>query len=177
MATIRGQGAAFRTLVGIYPYATDPSSSKVFDHPAPLRQTVTVGTILSAGATKTTPGQLGLVGGVVSPQIGTIEVADNNFASRAELVLGEYHLLVNVDFMVGAAAADTAVALAAVINTLPGFAASALLAVVSVQYEGSSTDDVELRALHYGAVENFVLTPDTGLMAKGSPSVVSPTLT
>ena len=169
------QGKAFRTLVGIHPYGTDQSSSDVFNQPGPLRSTMTVAAIQEGG--KSVSGQMGLVGGVVGPQTGTITVASNVFTATAEILLGDHRLLANIDFLVGAFADDTAAALSAAINLLPGFSASVLLNIVTVRYECGSAADVDFKPRHYGAVVNFTMSPTGGLLTKGSPQVVAPLMT
>ncbi|MFA6235071.1 MAG: hypothetical protein WC824_12935 [Bacteroidota bacterium] len=169
------QGKAFRVLVGVYPYATDPSSSNVYDQPEAIRQTVTVAVANKSDCM--TPGQMGLVSGVVSNQIGTITVANNDFTSPAELILGNYRLLSNIDFVPGAGVNQTATSLAAAISQFPGFSATANLAVVSVLYGGGSAADVDFYPRHYGAVVNFTMTPTDDYMEKGSPQLVAPILT
>ena len=179
--SITQQGKTFRMLLGVYPYGTNPGSSNTFDQPKALRQTATIGTIHQGGAVflggdVCRPGQMGLQG-VLTPQVGTITVADNDFTDPAEVFLGNNRLLANVDFFPGAGVNDTATNLASAINLVPGFSAVATLADVAVSYDSGSSSDVEFRVMHYGAVENFTLVPLDDLMTKGSPDVVEPTLT
>ena len=172
--TIVEHGKAFRALLGIYPYGTNPGSSNVFDHPKALRQTMTVGAV---GSTPVNSGQMGLVGTLVAGQTARITVANNSFVAPAEVVLGGYRILANVDFVPGAGVNDTAANLATAINQFPGFSATANLAVVSVLYAGDSASDVDFKVMHYGAVANFTVSPTTGLMTKGSPQVSAPLVT
>jgi len=169
-------GKKFRAAVAHFPYGTDQSSSNSFNQPKPIRKTVTVGTVSEDSLHKTTFAQIGLVGGVIAPQTGTITVNSNVFTALAEVILGDYRLLAGSDFAIGALADNTANNLAAAINTLPGFSATANLADVLVEYHDGSAADVEFRAMHYGSVENFIMAPANGMMTKGSPQVVAPTI-
>lgn len=175
MKTIVEHGKSFRTLIGVYPYGTDQSSSDTFNQPNALRETMTIGVVQSGG--KTIPEQMQLNGHTVAAQTGTITVANNTFTDLAEIILGGYRLLANVDFVPGVGVNDTAIALAATINQLSGFSATSNAALVLVSYEGGSASDVDFRAMHYGAVTNFTLNPTSGLLTKGSPQVSAPIIT
>jgi hypothetical protein len=115
---------------------------------------------------------------VSSPRIGAITVADNDFSTGlAELVLGEYRLLAQLDFAIGALPANTATNVAAAISALPGWTATAALDVVEVTRELGPADEVDFQALHHGTKVNFTLVPSTGTLGGGNPVIGSPLLT
>jgi hypothetical protein len=88
----------------------------------------------------------------------TITVVDNTFTAAATLCLGPYSLTSGIVFTVGGAEADTATALAAAINALPDFAASAVAEEISVTGPfGIVGQQEEVRAVYRGAVENYTL--------------------
>ena len=174
--TLVQQGRAFRALVGIYPYGTNPGSSNVFDQPHALRQTVTLSVVHAGGGdAHSHSSRMGVIG-PLGGQTGVITVASNDFSAMAEIFLGNYRLLANVDFVVGAAVGDTATNIAAAINQFPGFSASVNMAAVTVLYSDGSAADVDFRPLHYGEVVNFTFVPD-GLMTKGNPQSAAPIMT
>jgi hypothetical protein len=103
---------------------------------------------------------------------GAVTLADNDFTSQAELMLGDYRILSKVDFAIGATKADTATSIASFINTLPGFTASSsggLAPVITITWK-EPAGKVVFRALHRGAKVNFTpLSPTTGFLGGGSP--------
>jgi len=171
------QGKAFGTLIGIYPYGTDQGSSDVFNQPAAIRQTMTV------SVTHTPNHNVGMtfsrmgLNGAVAGQTGTITVVSNDFSDPAEILLGDYRILSNVDWVPGVGINATATSVAAAINRFPGFIASANGAVVSVLYEGASSADVDFLPLYHGEITNFTFAPNLRLMTKGSPQADAPLVT
>lgn len=158
---------AFTMLVGSRPYCSDPAWN---GHTPPTpRSTVALGQITTGGAatnacvTATSPP----VG-----RSGTLTVADNDFTTGwAEVILGDYRLISVLDFAVGVAAANTATNLATAISRFPGFRATALVAVVTVVYD-APMGEVEFRVLHRGTKTNFTsLSPNTGFLGGGDPTV------
>lgn len=131
-----------------------------------------------------TPGVATRMGGLdytVSPvpvnATGTITVADNTFTVPASIQLGEFVLTSNEHYTPGGTTALTATALAAAIDGLPGFAASALLSVVTVTGPaGSNGNAVLFEAAYTGTVQNFTLSPTTGHLSGGEPTIGPPTI-
>ena len=158
MATnVRGQGV-FRVLVAHLPHGTDPTIPGPLGSPLPERQTVTFGQVVSDGG-RAVNGRLVTPAPGQVPGTGTITVASNDFTTgRAELILGEYRLLSNIDYQVGADTDATAAALGAAIATLPGFGATVLLSVVSVTVQ-KPADQVTFAVSHLGYIKNFTLAP------------------
>lgn len=178
MKRVRAQGAAFRTLVRTYACGTDPSLHHGAPGAAPsvMINTVALTAIHTEGG-KAINGSMVVAAAGVVRETGTFRVADNDFTTRAELILGDYRLLSNVDFLPGAGVNDTATAIAATIAVLPGFTALAVAADVTVRYDGTA-DIVEFKAIHYGTHTNFtLLVPATGFLATGSPAIGAPVTT
>lgn len=109
-------------------------------------------------------------GGAVTSNSGTITVADNDFTDGSYLVLGDNTLWPYRDYTPGANAGATATAIAAAINRLPNYTATANLTVVSVGYDPSG-DVVEFRSIRLGTVTNFTLSPTTGSLTLGNPHI------
>ena len=69
----------------------------------------------------------------------------------------------------------TATNLAAAIDNLEEFSASAVGSVVTVEGPpGPDGGTILFRAIHKGIVENFILSPSDGLFAPGSPVIGAP---
>jgi len=116
---------------------------------------------------------------VIFPALGQFTVANNNFGTgRAVLVIGNYRLISNIDFIPGGGAPATAAAIAVAIGRLPGFAAIPAGADVLVGYQSGPADEISFRAEHYGTVINFdPFVPANELLAAGSPNIEPPALT
>jgi len=114
----------------------------------------------------------------VFPELGGIVIADNDFSTgRAAILLGDYKLISNIDFIPGINIAATAVELAAVINRLTGFFAVAGPTGVEFGWGSGPIDEVTLRAIHYGTVTNFTpVLPVGGFMLEGRPARTAPLL-
>ena len=172
----RNQGGASKTLlVRSYPYGTDPASP--LPMPTPSRTAVTLGAMSRNGRRSNGRVSDSALGG--TPVNGTFVVADNDFSTgRAVIHVGDYEVVSNVDFAPGVGVNQTATAVAAAINRLPGFAAVAAVATVSVTWSDGPFDEVDFYALHFGTHTNFTpFTPATGLMAVGRPTIVAPLIT
>jgi len=165
----------FKMLLNTYPYGTDPAVPGVLGRPRPNRKTVTQGPILSDA------GALGN-GMMITPNTGPVQatgsfkVADNTFPGTAELIMGDYRLINNFDYLIGAAAADTATNIAAAISRVPGFSATALVDVVTVNYIHAA-DDTEFRAIQHSTVLSFTLFTGNGYLTKGVPVAGPPVFT
>jgi hypothetical protein len=137
---------------------------------APLERTATFGQIMAGGKLSndlmvTDPA------GIV-PASGSFTVNDNDFTTgRAEIILGNYSIVSNVDFYPGINVAATAANIVlAISGILPGFRADRIGAVVTVYYDDGSANDVDFRVVHLGEKVNFnALSPSTGLLQFGSP--------
>lgn len=116
-----------------------------------------------------------LLQGAAALSTGTLTVANNNFAASAEIILGDYTLVSGVDYIPGVAVGNTATNIAAAINNLTDFTASALAAVVTINY--GKIARVPFLVRHYGTVTNFTTTPTSGWLTPGGPSIGPPILT
>jgi hypothetical protein len=140
-------------------------------NPTMLRRThenqdVTVGGTVRKGLLQGAPG---------APHVGTLTVANNTFTVAAEIILGDYVLVSNLDYIPGALVANTATNITAAINNLVGFTATVLGPVVTINY--SRMARVPFLVRHYGAVTNFTVTPTTGWLTEGAPAIGPPALT
>ena len=164
-------------LIRTYPYGRDPAVPGLLGMPTPLINTVRFGIIGGEGG-KSYHGNMQPGPAGVALSNGQFTVANNDFTTGlAVLVLGEYLIRSNIDFIPGVGVAATATAVAAAINRLPGFSASALGAVVTVEW-GGTIDEVDFYATHYGTITNFTpLIPNNGRMAMGRPAIAAPELT
>ena len=112
---------------------------------------------------------------------GTVEVADaTNMLIRGgvTLILGQYRLVAGVDFVVATGSKnDTATKLAEAINALPGYTAPAPGgATVSVTGPvGPAGNMAEFRATG-GAAYSLTLTPSTGTLSGGTPTIGAMTI-
>lgn len=110
-----------------------------------------------------------------APSGCTITVVDNTFTYAAKLYLGPYVLVSGVDYTVGGAVGATATNLAAAIDALPGFSASAVGAVITVTGPlGEVGNELRFSAVYSGSVQNLTLSPTTGFMANGEPFLGPP---
>lgn len=106
---------------------------------------------------------------------GTVTVADNNFSDPAALYLGPYVLTSNEDYTPGGSTAATATALAAAIDALPDFAATAVGNDVNITGPfGPNGNDFRFEAIYRGSVQNFTLSPADGFLADGEPTIGPP---
>lgn len=171
----------FEVLVGTYPYHTEPDRSPPLQPPH-LRTAVLYGPIHKDGNANILNGLMDenpSAPATLSPATGTFTVSDNNFGTgRSVLVIGNFRLISNVDFVPGGGAAATATVIAASINRLQGYEATALGADVTVNYTSGPADEISFRGEHYGTVTNFdSFVPDNGYLDTGSPDIQPPVLT
>jgi hypothetical protein len=100
-------------------------------------------------------------------------------AGQSTLHIGPFTLVTGLHWnpTVGDANAS-ATALAAAINNLPGYSASALAAVVTVTGPAGAdeSEGMVFSARYEGVTENFTLSPDTGYLGGGAPSLGPPEL-
>lgn len=166
----------FKALVGTLPYGSDPSrNSPLYSNPPKLRTAATSGNAFITG-------EPAVVGGVTAgygPQVGSITVLDNDYSSgRCVLTVGDYQLTMGVEINPGnpAAVNDGAAGIAAAVNRLPGFTASAALAVVTVTYVSDVNATVPFSVQHNGTVVNLSLTPGVNVraLAHGIPALGAP---
>jgi hypothetical protein len=152
----------------------DPSQKGMPVKPTvPHHRTVTQGVIMADNGAVTN----GMMTGTsFAKATGTFEVVDNTFADPVELVIGDYRIFNSVDYAVGVAAANTATNIAAVISKLPGFSATAALAVVTVLCDHQA-DDTDFRALHHGTTLTLSNFTGSGYLTKGVPYAGPPVLT
>lgn len=167
-------GQAYTTLHGVLREGSDPSRGAA-GTPAKHLSTVTT-QLFDVEGRRDASGLLG--GGPPWTALTcSLTVADNDFTNRAEIILGNYVLISNIDYAIGGGVAATATNIAAAISLLPEFSASALGAVVSISY-GPTLSQVDFRVRHSAAIYNFTtLVPDTGIMTLGAPIILPPTIT
>jgi len=182
----------FRMLIGSYPHGTDPSLNNIpAGNPPQLRTTDTAG----PGWVTHEPTVFGAVTAGYTNQTGTIEVDDNDFSTgRCVLTLGEgsqdypepnattfdgreIEIISGLHYLPGATVALTAVEIAAAINRIPGYAATPVGAVITVEYTSDVNAAVPFYVHHYGTVVNLLLTPETGYLTHGTPALGPPILT
>lgn len=166
----------FQILVGHVPHGTDPShNNKSIGQPAQIRTAIRVGNVhVERGAHI-----VGASRGGDQPQSGTITVVDNSFTERVVLTLGEFELVSHIHYTPGGSTGATATALAESIARLPGWSASALGSVVTVEYAENTSAKTEFRVLYDawadgslgGGHQNFNLTPSDGYLNLGLPSI------
>lgn len=105
----------------------------------------------------------------------TLVVEDNDFSTGyVTLILGQHRLQSVHDFAIGVDADATAANIAASINRLGGYTASSVAEEVTIL--SSAIGEVDFRVESTGTIENFSLTPSTGLLASASPSLGGPEL-
>lgn len=172
---------AFEMLVRTYPTGTIPDASPPL-LPAPLRNTVTSGPVHFDRSAQLQIGRFGVDPAgppPITPATGQITVANNDFSTgRAFILLGDFKLISNIDFIPGANVNATAVAIAAAVSNLPGYTGTPAGAVVQIDYLTGPSDQITLGVRHYGSVVNFTpLVPATGEMAVGWPRIGPPLLT
>lgn len=103
---------------------------------------------------------------------GTLTVANNTFTNPAVLYLGNYVIRSGDDFTVGGSTSATATALAAAIDALPEFAASAATDDVTITGPvGPNGNLVRFEVVFEGTVENYTLDPDGGFLTGGEPTL------
>lgn len=164
-------GGGFRMSTIKRPIFWDPSQAGMpTKPPRPDYRTTLLGPIM-ANHGALTNGMM--TGTAFAKATGSFEVLDNTFPAPAELILGGHRLVNTVDYAVGALVADTAHNLAAAISNLPGFYATHLLAVVTVECDYQA-DDVEFRVVHYGGVISLGNFTGGGYLTKGVPYVGPP---
>jgi hypothetical protein len=116
----------------------------------------------------------GLVQGATAPSLGSITVVDNDFSTgEVILYLGEYEFLNGEHYLVGAADTDTANNLAALINNLKGYSAS-VSGGTTVDIEGPPGPlggNIMLDVEYFGTIQNFTLSPTSGFLTAGGPSI------
>jgi len=173
---VRSQGT-FKVLVAHPKWGGDPTVPGPLGKPPVARRTFAFAPVAyqsDAGAQTSANARLTLGPTGLTPSHGEITVADNDFTTgRAEVRLGNYYLLSNLDFIPGVNANATAVALAAAISLLPGYVATANLNVVLVQF-GNTADTPEFVVRFLGARTNFTLSPDNGHLHVGNPAIGAP---
>jgi hypothetical protein len=177
----RAHGPAFTVLVGHHAYGSDPShNNPIYQAPPVLRRAVTFQAIDTNGNGAVHATHVnGLLAGAKAPKTADFTVADNDFTTGPViLTLGKYTLTSMVDYAIAGSAALTAIEIAAAIDALPGFTASAVGVIVSVLYGLAPADEVDFSVLHLGTIANFtLLTPDSGVMGNGAPAITAPALT
>lgn len=172
---VKPHGHNYRTLVGQHPYGTSPDFVNTALGQPPLLRRGFEQAIINQGGARYIMARSGVVP-PSSAQIGSLTVADNDFATGVSyLELGVFKLIAGLDFLIGAAVADTATNLAAAISNLPGYLAMAIGPVVTLQYAAGPMDLISFRARYEGTKINFTpLVPETGFLAPGAPAAVAP---
>lgn len=107
--------------------------------------------------------------GGTPPPTGDVEVVNDTFAgTSASLFVGPYELVSNRDFVTGGGVGATATNIANAINTLPGYSASALGAVVTVEGPAGQAG-IRFCAAYRGGALNFSFTyvAEVGVLSQG----------
>lgn len=139
-----------------------------------LRQ---IGMNIQIGETRNGFNQSGYVTVDGAPVATTLTVADNTFADPVIITLGPYTLTNGINYAKGAAAGDTAVAIAAAISRLEGFSATAALTVVTiVSTSGLVMQPIQFKVHHEGTLLTIQASPTSGYMSRaptyfGAPSI------
>jgi hypothetical protein len=128
--------------------------------------------------TTTRTGMLTTTAGAPVNSGGVVAITNPVFEGPTSLILGEFTLTTNVDFVVDpASAANTATALAAAIANLPGYAAAPAGANVNLQGPvGVQGNEIKFRSEGISA-GNFTLTPAGGALTGAEPEIGPPTIT
>lgn len=106
----------------------------------------------------------------------TVSVDDADFTSQATLLLGGFTVTSGDDFDATPGTADEfATRLAAAVDGLPGFAAVAVANEVTVTGPpGLRGNDVLFDVRYAGTVANYTLSPTTGSLQGGEPTLGPP---
>ena len=107
---------------------------------------------------------------------GTITVASNAFAGPTAVRIGQFELTSGEDFLIGALASDTANNLASAIGDLPGYSASALGAVVTVDGLPGVIGNEVLFSSTGSSPNNFTFSPVNRRMAGAEPKIGPPVI-
>jgi len=167
-------GDSFEVPVGHFAHGSDPSSNNpAFNNPVPIRRTMTVGTI-RAQEGRGVNSRLNVEDAALNEATCSFSVhANNDFADRVALYLGNHILISGIDYQIGLNAAATAALVAAAVNALPGFSAAEDGTDVDVTWQGP-LDDVDFRIVHSGQIDNLTgPNPDNGLMARSAGYVMA----
>ena len=107
---------------------------------------------------------------------GTVTVIDNDFTTGQTLLyLGEFELIAGIHFVVGGDVNATSVNLAAAIDNLSGFSATAVAPVVTILGPtGPDSDQIGFSVVYEGTKTNYTLAPLSGSLLQGEPSIGSP---
>lgn len=113
-----------------------------------------------------------LLEGDITPSEATVTIADNDFTDSATLYVGDFTLTSDVHWVAGGSAAASATALAAAIDNLPDFTASAVGAEITIVGPNSLPEGTcRLEANYSAAITNFTLTPSDGFFAPGGQTI------
>jgi len=169
---------AFTKLVPVHPYGTDPSAHNLsVGQPAPVRQTSRSAWVSSDLGTG--KAQNATIDSSFTPAFAQITCTLANVEAGRHLIrLRGYELRPHLDFAVGVSDGDLATNLANAIRRIPGFTATALLNVVTVQTVSGHGDWVPFSVLELSAASAFsVGTLDVeGYMNRGGHGPGAPTL-
>lgn len=117
---------------------------------------------------ETTNARLDPFGGT-PPPTGDVEVVSDVFAGdSASLFVGQFELVSGRDFATGGGAAATAANIEAAIDALPGYQATAVGAVVTVEGP-QGQEGLRFEAAYRGGEQNFDFTyvAETGVLSQG----------
>jgi hypothetical protein len=116
--------------------------------------------------------------GVPVNSAGVVTVASAVFGGPTSLILGEFTLTTNVDFVVDpASAVNTAAALADAISNLPGYTGTPAGADVNIVGPiGVQGNEVKFRSEGISA-GNLTLDPAAGALSGAEPRIGPPTIT
>ena len=178
----------FTMLIANIRGGSDPSLGET-GNPVILRQTMTQqyfveipnrgpDTMVQGGGIKGLHNSAGaLLTGASSASSGTITVDSITFSGPTSIRLGQYVLVTDQQFAVGLTAAATATNLAAAIDALPEYSATAVGDDVNITGPTGPSGATTIFRAEGADPYHFTLSPDHGNLSGGSPSIGPVTFT
>ena len=196
MSKVKGPGA-FNTLVPGLAHGTDPSKGKNHPHGSLNAARTRHGVSYAPVTIENNNGRGQAVNGVITGAVAgatasfNLEDVDRDFSTavKIELVLGDSKVsLLEIDELTTIAAASPAVldltgtasevlltAIADGINRMQGFSATAAGNTLSITGPvGPGGGKTPFKIIHHGTTHFTSVTPSTGLMTVGGPTIGSP---
>ena len=105
----------------------------------------------------------------------TFTVADNDFSGGAEIVIGEFKLVAEIDFVIAGTAAGTATNIANAVDNLPGYDGTAVGADVTIDgRKGAQGNADRFIVKAFGIVDNFTVLTTFAQNATAEPHLEGP---